>query len=186
MMTASIKLMTWMMDGCLILNKLGRRRVKLSHRVMATLQCWTIEIWALLLGFSCPTPTLLLWAPVLLWLGEATHSELFSPKIVNGWTNEVIKSCSGHFMCWWCEDMKCKLAKFLPFLNNINWVLREMELKGRSKYTYESCGLFIWAGLFNKCICCTYIALLFFRLCSVKVVKVNKLASVSVSLQLFT
>ena len=38
-MTASIKLMTRTMDGCLILNKLGRRRVKLCQRVMATLQC---------------------------------------------------------------------------------------------------------------------------------------------------
>ena len=35
---ASIKLMTQTMDGCLILNKLGRRRVKLCQRVMATLQ----------------------------------------------------------------------------------------------------------------------------------------------------
>ena len=37
MMSVSIKLMTWMMDGCLILNKLGRRRVTLCQRVMATL-----------------------------------------------------------------------------------------------------------------------------------------------------
>ena len=37
MMIASIKLMTRMMDGCLILNKLRRGRV--SQRVMATLQC---------------------------------------------------------------------------------------------------------------------------------------------------
>ena len=35
----SIKMMTRTMDGCLILNKLGRRRVKLSQRMMATLQC---------------------------------------------------------------------------------------------------------------------------------------------------
>ena len=35
---ASLKLMTQTMDGCLILNKLGRR-VKLCNRVMATLQC---------------------------------------------------------------------------------------------------------------------------------------------------
>ena len=37
-MMASIKLMAWMLDGCLILNKLGRRRVKVCQRVMATLQ----------------------------------------------------------------------------------------------------------------------------------------------------
>ena len=35
MMTVSMKFMTWMMDGCLILNKLGRRNVKLCKRVMA-------------------------------------------------------------------------------------------------------------------------------------------------------
>ena len=35
----SIKMMTRTMVGCLILNKLGRRRVKLCQRVMATLQC---------------------------------------------------------------------------------------------------------------------------------------------------
>ena len=39
MMIASIKLMTRTMDGYLILNKLGRRRLKLCQRVMATLQC---------------------------------------------------------------------------------------------------------------------------------------------------
>ena len=38
-MTASIKLMTQTIDWCLILNKLGRRRVKLCEKVMATLQC---------------------------------------------------------------------------------------------------------------------------------------------------
>ena len=36
---ASIKKKTPTMDGCLILNKLGRRRVKLCQRVTATLQC---------------------------------------------------------------------------------------------------------------------------------------------------
>ena len=38
-MIASIKLMTRTMYGCLILNELGRRRVKLCQRVMATVQC---------------------------------------------------------------------------------------------------------------------------------------------------
>ena len=32
------------------------------------------------MGFSCPAPTLLLLAPLLLGLGEATHSELFGTK----------------------------------------------------------------------------------------------------------
>ena len=36
--TAGIKLTTWTINGCLILNKLGRRRVKLCQRIMATLQ----------------------------------------------------------------------------------------------------------------------------------------------------
>ena len=42
---ASIKMMTRAMKGCLILNKLGRRRMKLCHcqRVMATLQCWLLK-----------------------------------------------------------------------------------------------------------------------------------------------
>ena len=36
----NIELLTRTMDGCLILNKLGRRRrVKMCQRVMATLQC---------------------------------------------------------------------------------------------------------------------------------------------------
>ena len=39
MMTANIKLMTQTMVGCLTLNKLGKKRVKLCKRVMATLQC---------------------------------------------------------------------------------------------------------------------------------------------------
>ena len=38
-MITSINLMTGTMDECLTLNKLGRRRVKLCQRVMATLQC---------------------------------------------------------------------------------------------------------------------------------------------------
>ena len=40
----------------------------------------TVEIWAFLSGFSCPTPTLLLLAPILLGPGEATHSELLGMK----------------------------------------------------------------------------------------------------------
>ena len=41
----------------------------------------TIEMLAFL-SVSCPTPTLLLLAPVLLGLGEATRSELFGTKRV--------------------------------------------------------------------------------------------------------
>ena len=71
MMTASIQLMTGTMDGCLILNKLGRRRVALCPRVMATQNVSIFELF-----FSCPTPTLLLLTPILHGLGEVTHSEL--------------------------------------------------------------------------------------------------------------
>ena len=78
-MTASIKLMTGTMDGRLILNKLGRRRVKLCQRVMATLQCY---VRICIVFFSCPTPNVLLLAPILLGLGEATHSELLGTKRV--------------------------------------------------------------------------------------------------------
>ena len=42
----------------------------------------TVKMWAFLSGFSCPTPTLLLLAPILLGLGEATHSELLDRKRV--------------------------------------------------------------------------------------------------------
>ena len=42
-----------------------------------------VEMWVFLSGFSCPTPTLLPSAPKLLWLGEATHSELLGTKRVN-------------------------------------------------------------------------------------------------------
>ena len=55
MMTASIKLLTQMMDGCLILNKLGRRRVKLYQRVMATLQCYLLK-WSIFIGFFLSHP----------------------------------------------------------------------------------------------------------------------------------
>ena len=42
------------------------------------------EIWVFLLGFSCPTPTLLLLAPILLWPGEATQLELLGTKRIKG------------------------------------------------------------------------------------------------------
>ena len=77
----SIKLMTWTMDGCLVLNKLVRKRLKLCSRVMIT-PMLTVEMWAFLLGFSFPAPTLRLIAPILLWLGEATHSKLLGTKRV--------------------------------------------------------------------------------------------------------
>ena len=53
-MTASIKLTTKTMDGCLILNKLGRRRVELCQRVMATL-----KVTATLLSSSLPVSQIL-------------------------------------------------------------------------------------------------------------------------------
>ena len=82
MMMVGIKLMTRMMDGCLILNEMGRRRVKVCQR--------TVEMWAFLTGFSCLTPTLLLLAPILLGLGEATYSELLGTERVKVWLADLI------------------------------------------------------------------------------------------------
>ena len=48
----------------------------------------TIEMWAFLLFFSCPTPTLLLSAAISLGLGEVTDSELLGTK-------RVKENCSG-------------------------------------------------------------------------------------------
>ena len=52
-MTASIKLMTQMTNGCLTLNKLGRRRMKLCQRMMATLQCQNVSTF--IRFFPAPT-----------------------------------------------------------------------------------------------------------------------------------
>ena len=90
-MIASLKLLTQTMDGCLILNKLVRR-VKLCQRVMENTAMLTVEMWALLSGFSCPTQTLLILAPILLGSGEATHSALLRMKRVN--------SFKGLRQCW--------------------------------------------------------------------------------------
>ena len=43
-MTASMKLITGTMNGCLILNKLGRRRVQLCQRVMANAAMFTVKM----------------------------------------------------------------------------------------------------------------------------------------------
>ena len=83
MMTASIMLMTRTTEGRLILNKLGRRRMKLclewwqqsnvnSQNVSIFVGCF----------FFCPIPTLLFLAPISLGPGEATHSELLGTKRV--------------------------------------------------------------------------------------------------------
>ena len=55
MMTAGIKLLTQKMDGCLILNKLVRRRVKLYQRAMAALNvnCPNVNIFIV---FFLPYP----------------------------------------------------------------------------------------------------------------------------------
>ena len=60
MMTASIKLLTRMMDGCLILNKLGRRRVRMCQRKWwqhcnVNVNCWNVSI---LIGGSPATSQL--------------------------------------------------------------------------------------------------------------------------------
>ena len=70
-MTASIKLMTRTINGKLILNKLGRRRVKLSEWWQ---HCYAVNL-IILLSYSWPNAMLLLGisASILLGLGEATH-----------------------------------------------------------------------------------------------------------------
>ena len=82
-MTASMKLITGTMNGRLILNKLGRRRVQLCQRVMANAAMFTVKMWAFWSGFSCPIQTLLILASILLGSGKATHSELLGMKRVN-------------------------------------------------------------------------------------------------------
>ena len=70
MMKLSIKLMTWTMNGSLILNKLERRRVKLYQRVMALLQCQLSKCEHF---YHCPTLILLFFAPKLHQLGVVTR-----------------------------------------------------------------------------------------------------------------
>ena len=77
MMKLSIKLMTWMLNGSLILNKLERRRVKLYQRMMAMLQCQLSKCehfyHSLFFFFPCPTLILLFFAPKLHQLGVVTR-----------------------------------------------------------------------------------------------------------------
>ena len=83
MMTANIKLMTRMIDGCLILKKIEEETSEIASESDGHSAMLTVEKWAFLLGFSCPIPTSLLLAPIILGPGEATHSELLGTKTVN-------------------------------------------------------------------------------------------------------
>ena len=51
----------------------------------------SVEMLPFLSGFSCPTPTVLLLAPILLGPGEATHSELPGTKRVKVSEQNVLK-----------------------------------------------------------------------------------------------
>ena len=65
-MTAGIKLLTQKMDGCLILNKLVRRRVKLYQRAMAALNvnCPNVNIFIV---FFLPYPNFAPLSPNITW-----------------------------------------------------------------------------------------------------------------------
>ena len=82
-MTASVKLMTRTMDGCLILNKLGRRRV---NCIREWWQHWNVYCRneSIFIGFFLLIPTLFLLAPLLFGPGETNHSELLGTKRVKG------------------------------------------------------------------------------------------------------
>ena len=74
--------MTRSMDWCLVLNKLGRDESEIVSESDGNTAMLTLKMGAFLLGFSCPTQTLLLLAPVLLGPEEVTPSELFGTKRV--------------------------------------------------------------------------------------------------------
>ena len=79
---ASINMTTRTMYGCLIVNKVGSWRLRVSQSDGNT-AVLSVEMWAFLSGFSCPTPTLLLFVPALFGPREATHWELLGMKRVN-------------------------------------------------------------------------------------------------------
>ena len=81
MTTASIKLMTRTMVECLILNKLGRRTVKLCQRVRQrfNVNCRNVSIFIV---YFISQPNRPPFSPILFGLGKATHSELLGTKRV--------------------------------------------------------------------------------------------------------
>lgn len=81
--TVSIKLMLWVMNGCLILNKLVRRRVKLCWRVMTTLLCELSKHEHFHCFFPCPALTSLLLAPKLLGPGTQLTQNHLVWKMLN-------------------------------------------------------------------------------------------------------
>ena len=80
-MIASIKLMTQTMDGCLFYIKWGGGEWKCVREWWqhCNVNCQNVSIFS---GFSCPTPTLLLLAPILLGLRNATHLDLLGMERV--------------------------------------------------------------------------------------------------------
>ena len=61
--------MTRLMEGCLILNKLGEEESEIVSESDGNTAMLTVKVRAFLSGFSSPTPTLLLLTPILLGLG---------------------------------------------------------------------------------------------------------------------
>lgn len=88
MMKLSIKLMTWMMNGSLILNKLERRRVKLYQRMMAMLQCQLSKCehfyHSFFFLFSLPNPDFALLCPKITSArgSDSTHPEILGTKSI--------------------------------------------------------------------------------------------------------
>ena len=83
MMTESIKLLTLTIDGCLILDKLVRRRGNCVRecRQYCSVNCWNMSIF---IGFFWSHPNfapLNVLCPILLWPGEVTHSELLGTNL---------------------------------------------------------------------------------------------------------
>ena len=71
----SIQLMSWMLDGGWMLNKLWRRMAKMCQDAVLTVSV-SIFISSFFLFLPWPTPSLLCLALAVLELGEATHWEL--------------------------------------------------------------------------------------------------------------
>ena len=69
----------WVLDSALI----GEEESDIVSESDGNTAMLTVEMWTFLLSFSCPTPTLLLLAPVLLGLGETDHSEILGTERVN-------------------------------------------------------------------------------------------------------
>ena len=69
----------WMLDS----EEFGQEESEIVSESDCKTAMFTVEMCALWSSFTRPTPALLLLAPILLGLGEATHSELLGTKRVN-------------------------------------------------------------------------------------------------------